>query len=183
MSGMAQVGVGGNADYDIDYLTPKQYEIGGIEFANAENFDSRMILLVAGLQVGDKINIPGDHISTAIDNLWKQGMFEDVRITVTRIQGNVAFLKIILKERPKLSKFQFTGVSKGDADKLRKDMNITAGDVVTENLLQTSSNIIRTHYMEKGYTNIDVATAWSPTPWAARATASSSTTKSRPANA
>lgn len=158
LSSQAQVGIGGNTDYDIDYLTPKQYEIGGIEFDNAENFDSRMILLVAGLQVGDKINIPGDHISTAIDNLWKQGMFEDVRITVTRIQGNIAFLKIILKERPKLSKFSFTGVSSSDADKLRKDMKITAGDVVTENMLQSSCNIIRSHYIEKGYTNVDVKT-------------------------
>lgn len=158
----AQVGVGGNAEYDIDYLTPKQYEIGGIEFENAENFDTRMILLVAGLQVGDKINLPGDHVSTAIDNLWKQGMFEDVRITVTRIQGNVAFLKIILKERPKLSKFHFDGVDKGDADKLRKEMNIGVGDVVTENMLQTSCNVIRTHYMEKGYTNATVTTTLTP---------------------
>lgn len=158
----AQVGVGGNTDYDIDYLTPRLYEIGGIEFEGAENFDSRMILLIAGLQVGDKINIPGDHISTAIDNLWKQGMFEDVRITVTRIQGNIAFLKIILRERPKLSKFRFVGVDNSDAKKLREDMHVTTGDVVTENMLQTSANIIRTHYLEKGYSNVSVTTAMEP---------------------
>lgn len=158
----AQVGVGGNEDYDIDYLTPRQYEIGGIEFEGAENFDSRMVLLIAGLQVGDKINIPGDRISTAIDNLWKQGMFEDVRITVTRIQGNIAFLKIVLRERPKLSKFRFAGVDNSDAKKLREDMHVATGDVVTENMLQTSANIIRTHYMEKGYTNVDVTTTMEP---------------------
>ena len=156
----AQVGVGGN--YDIDYLTPKQYEIGGIEFENAERFDSRMILLVAGLQVGDRIAVPGDHISTAVDNLWKQGLFEDVKITVTRIQGNLIFLKIILKERPKMSRLRFEGVTKGDVDKLRKDINITAGDVVTENLLQTSANKIRSHYIQKGFTNVRVTAAMEP---------------------
>lgn len=156
----AQVGVGGN--YDIDYLTPKKYEIGGIEFDNAENFDSRMILLVAGLQVGDNISVPGDHISTAVDNLWKQGMFEDVKITVTRIQGNLIFLKIILKERPKMSKFRFQGVGKSDADKLRSDMKIGVGDVVTENMLQTAANKIRSHYIDKGYTNVKVATSTKP---------------------
>ncbi len=153
---MAQIGIGSTPNYDIDYLTPKQYEIGGIEFENAENFDSRMILLIAGLQVGDKINIPGDKISTAIDNLWKQGMFEDVRITVTRLQGNVAFLKIILKERPKLNVFSFSGINKGDDKKLREEIRITTGDVVTENMLQTSANIIRSFYIERGYTNCEV---------------------------
>ncbi len=156
LSPMAQIGIGSNPSYDIDYLTPKQYEIGGIEFENAENFDSRMILLIAGLQVGDKISIPGDKISTAIDNLWKQGMFEDVRITVTRLQGNVAFLKIILKERPKLNVFSFSGINKGDDKKLREEIRITSGDVVTENMLQTSANIIRSFYIERGFTNCEV---------------------------
>ncbi|MDY5969520.1 MAG: outer membrane protein assembly factor BamA [Bacteroidales bacterium] len=156
----AQVGVGGN--YDIDYLTPKKYEIGGIEFENAENFDTRMILLVAGLQVGDNISVPGDRISTAVDNLWKQGMFEDVKITVTRIQGSLIFLKIILTERPKMSKFRFTGVGKSDSEKLRNTLKISAGDVVTENMLQTSVNKIRSHYIEKGFSNVKVTPGTEP---------------------
>lgn len=158
----AQVVVGGNPAYDIDYLTPKEYEIGGIEFENAEHFDHRMILMVAGLQVGDRISVPGDKISTAIDNLWKQGMFEDIKITITRIQGKMVFLKIILQERPKLSKFAIRGVSGDDAKKLRDDINVTAGDIVTENMLQTSTNIIRSFYFEKGYTNAEVATSLTP---------------------
>lgn len=156
----AQVVIG--EKYDIDYLTPKQYEIGGIEFENAEHFDSRMILMVAGLQVGDKISVPGDRISTAIDNLWKQGMFEDVKITCTRIQGNNVFLKIILRERPRLSKFALRGVSGDDANKIKEDMHIQSGDVVTENLLQTSSNIIKGYYLEKGFTNVAVETTTEP---------------------
>lgn len=154
----AQVVVGGDMEYDIDYLTPKRYEIGGISAEGADNLDSRMIYLVAGLQVGDKINVPGDKISTAVDNLWKQGLFEDVRIAVTRIQGNQIFLKIILKERPKLAKFSFNGIKKGDDQKLREEMNIAVGDVVTENLLLNSCNKIRSYYVEKGYSNCVVTT-------------------------
>ena len=154
----AQVAIGNEQAYNIDYLTPRQYEIGGIEFENAEHFDTRMILMVAGLQVGDKISVPGDRISTAIDNLWRQGLFEDVRITVTRIQSNMVFLKIILRERPKMSRFSFQGISGDDAEKLKKDMHISAGDVVTENMLQTSTNIIRSYYLEKGFSNVGVET-------------------------
>ena len=60
----AQTVVGGG--YDLDYLTPKTYEIGGITFEGAENFDSRVVQLIAGLQVGDKIVLPGDKVSAAI---------------------------------------------------------------------------------------------------------------------
>lgn len=155
-AGRAQVAIG---DYDIDYLTPKQYEIGGITFSGAESYDTRMILLVAGLQVGDKIQVPGDKISTAIDRLWKQGLFEDIQIYVTRIQGNNIFLEIALKSRPKMSRFEILGVKKSDVDKLREEMKIVAGDVVTENMLTTSRNRIRAYFIEKGYTNIDVSTS------------------------
>ena len=154
----AQVTIGGDSNYDIDDLTPKQYEIGGITFSGADHFDHRMILLVAGLQVGDVIKVPGDKLATAIDNLWKQGLFEDIKILVTRIQGDKIFLEIALKGRPKLSKFKFTGVKKNDADKLRDEMKIAVGDVVTENLLTTSKNKILSYYIEKGYTNVEVET-------------------------
>ena len=154
----AQVVVGGEEEYDFDYLTPKTYEIGGIAFEGAEKFDTRVVQLVAGLQVGDRIKIPGDKISSAIENLWKQGMFEDVQIRVSRIQGNIAFLKIVLKERPRLERFRFTGVKKGEDKKLREEIKLVTGDVVTENLLRTSTNKIKGFYIGKGFTRVQVET-------------------------
>ena len=72
----AQQVISGGASVDIDYLTPRTYEIGGITVEGADNLDVRMVQLIAGLKVGDQILVPGDKISTAIDKLWKQGMFE-----------------------------------------------------------------------------------------------------------
>lgn len=158
----SQVVVGGNEEYDFDYLTPKTYEIGGITFEGAENFDTRVVQLVAGLQVGDKVRIPGDKISGAIENLWKQGMFDDVQIRVTRLQGNLAFLSIVLKERPRMLKFAFTGVKKGEDKKLREEIQIKTGDVVTENMLRTSSNRIKTYFIDKGFTRVEVTPSTEP---------------------
>ena len=152
----AQTVVGIDDGYDLDYLTPKTYEIGGITFEGADNFDTRVVQLVAGLQVGDRLRIPGDKISAAVDNLWKQGMFEDVQICVSRIQGNIIFLKIILKERPRMERFSFTGVRKGEADKLRNEIKLATGEVVTENMLRTSVNKIKGFYIDRGYTRVDV---------------------------
>ena len=153
---VAQRVVGSEEIYNLDYLTPKSYEIGGITFEGAGNFDTRVVQLIAGLHVGDRIKIPGDKISAAVDNLWKQGMFEDVQINISRMQGGIVFLNIVLKERPRLDGFRFVGVKKGDQEKLRKEMNISTGDVVTENLLRTSSNKIRSFYIDKGYTRVEV---------------------------
>lgn len=159
----AQVVVGGESTRDIDYLTPKEYEIGGIQLEGADRLDRRMVILVSGLQIGQTVRVPGDNkLCSAIDNLWKQGLFEDVQIVATRFQGNLVFLKIILKERPKLSKFKFNGIKKGDADKLREEMKIAVGDVVTENLLTTSKNKILSYYAEQGYSNVQVDPVMEP---------------------
>lgn len=151
----AQIVVG-NQEYDIDYLTPKVYEIGGITFSGAENYDTRMILLIAGLQVGDEVRVPSDKLANAVDRLWKQGLFEDVQIYVTRIQDNKIFFEIELRSRPKLAGFEFHGVKKNEVDKIKEEMKIAAGDVVTENLLTNSKNKIRAYYLGKGYTNVKV---------------------------
>ena len=158
----AQIVVGGNngGDYDIDYLTPKKYEIGGITIEGADNLDQRMVLMVAQLHVGDIVQIPGDKISGAIDKLCKQGLFEYFKIRVTNIQNDLVFLNIELVGRPKLSKFKFIGVKKSDADKLRENLGLMVGDVVTENLLVTSKNKIVSYYLDKGYNTatVDVST-------------------------
>ena len=73
--GIAQIVVG-SQEYDIDYLTPKTYEIGGITFSGAENYDTRMILLVAGLQVGDNIQVPVKFVES------RQGLIQDILFAI-----------------------------------------------------------------------------------------------------
>ena len=59
----AQIELGGQ-DIDIDYLTPKQYEIAAIDIEGSDNLDNRMVLLVSGLHVGDRVRVPGDKVSS-----------------------------------------------------------------------------------------------------------------------
>ena len=159
---ISQQVISGGATYDVDYLTPKKYEIGGITIDGGEHLDNRMIQLVSGLKVGDQILVPGDKLSSAIDKLWQQGMFEDIQVTAPRIQDNLIFLNIKLSQRPRLSKFQFKGVKKNDVDKIREEVKLVVGDVVTENLMTTSANLIKAHYIQKGYHNVEVNTITIP---------------------
>lgn len=76
---------------DIDYAKPKKYEIGGITVSGVKYLDNNALVMLSGLSVGDIIQIPGDAITRAIQNLWKQGLFENVKITATRIQNDLIF--------------------------------------------------------------------------------------------
>ena len=67
--------------------TPREYEIGPIRIVGADNFDHQAIKVVAGLRQGQKITTPGDQISTAIRNLWKEELFSDIAIDLDKEIG------------------------------------------------------------------------------------------------
>ena len=152
-SAQAQVGLG---ELEIDYRSPREFTVGGVTVTGARNLDSKAIVLFSGLSVGETITIPGEEISKAIKNLWKQKLFENIKISVTELKGSEIFLNIELTERARLSRFRFDGISKGEAENLREKINLIRGTIVNENLLTNTSNIIKEHYREKGYLDVSV---------------------------
>ncbi|MCD4790197.1 MAG: BamA/TamA family outer membrane protein [Bacteroidales bacterium] len=154
VSGHAQISIG---DLDeIDYADPKKYEIGGITVTGVKYLDNNVLIMLSGLSVGDQINIPGEEISKAIHNLWDQGLFENVIISATKVQGNLIFLNIDLAERPRMSTFSFGGIKKSEADNIRDEIKLSSGEVVTDNLLIRTENRIKKHYNDKGYLDAEV---------------------------
>jgi outer membrane protein insertion porin family len=97
---------------------------------------------------------PGKTSHKSIRKLWGQGLFENIGMYITDIQGDKVFLELMLKERPRLSKFSFKGVNKTEADNLREKVKITRGDVVTENLLMSARHRIKVHYRDKGFLDV-----------------------------
>ena len=150
----SQVEIGDDEILNLD--SPREYEIGGVSVTGVKNFDTQAILLYAGLDEGEKVVIPGEKISKAIQNLWDQNLFEDIVISVTEIEGNLVYLNIHLTERPRLSRFRFEGVSKGDADKLREKIQLVRGNVVNENLIASTRQKVRQHFVDKGRLKTEV---------------------------
>ena len=142
----------------LDYSAPKTYEIGGIMVNGADHLNNNTLISISGLEVGEKIKIPGDNITSAITKLWKQGLFADVNITIEKIDGEVVFLNIDLKEHSRLSKFKFKGkkVSKSDVTTLKEDLKLMRGKVLTQNLINNSINKIKKFYINKGFYNVTV---------------------------
>ncbi|MCD6091221.1 MAG: BamA/TamA family outer membrane protein [Bacteroidales bacterium] len=141
---------------DLNYEKPKSYNIESIEVSGIEYLDQNALIIISGLTIGKEINIPGDDIAIAIRKLWKQGLFEDISISVIDIRDNNISLNIQLKERPRLSSFNFQGISKSHKETLREKSKLVSGDVVTENLIIRTKEIIEGFFVEKGFYNTEV---------------------------
>ncbi|UOG75448.1 outer membrane protein assembly factor BamA [Hymenobacter tibetensis] len=135
---------------------PKRYELGGITISGARYLDSNTLIGLTGLRVGDPISLPGEEIGKAIRKVWEQGILGDVSVSVTRIDGNRIFLDFNLKERPRLSKFEFSGIGKSQADDLKNKIKLIRGKVVTDALLSNTRTQVRKFYTNKGFLDAKV---------------------------
>ncbi|MBN2682601.1 MAG: BamA/TamA family outer membrane protein [Bacteroidales bacterium] len=140
----------------IDYTSPKEYEIGGITISGVQHLDHNVLTHLSGLKTGDKVTVPGTDITNAVKKLWKQDLFSNVKISATKIIGDVIFLDIFLVERPRLSRFSFTGVKRSEADDLREQIKFVKGKPITDNVLNNAKNTIKAHFVDKGYRNVEV---------------------------
>ena len=151
---IAQTGI--NSEENIKYSEPKEYEIGGITVNGIQYLDPTVLIHLSGIQVGDVIMIPGDEITKAVEKLWEQGLFSEVKISLTKTIGNKAFLEIYLSERPRLSKFSFKGIKRSEADDLREQIKLIKGSQVTENVLMNTKQIILAYFIDKGFLNAEI---------------------------
>jgi outer membrane protein insertion porin family len=155
LSSMAQINIGDDLS-KISYEHPVEYYIAGIDVEGIKYFDKNVIIMLSQLELGKRVKVPGDEITQAIRKLWAQGLFDDIKISATKIEGNKIYLKIYVQERPRLSKFSFDGIRKSEADDIREKINLTRGDVVTDHLMIRTTNIIKDYYADKGFLNAEV---------------------------
>lgn len=151
----AQIIVGGDTPdgpVKIDYSSPKTYEVGGITSSGTAPLDQRLLMF----HVGDIIEVPGEKISKSIKNLWNTGLYEDVEITATRVQGDLIFLDVRLEDRARLIAFGFKGTTKSEENDLREKLGISQGNIVNDNMKITCQNIIRNYFIDKGFYSCEV---------------------------
>jgi outer membrane protein insertion porin family len=153
---LGQIQVSEDVDFEVDYSNPRELEIGGITVTGIKFLDVKVLQTLSGLKVGDKVMVPGDDFSQAIESLWKQGLLSDMKIIATKITGDVIFLELRLKEIPRLSRFSFKGVTKSEADKLRERIKLVTGKIITKNLVMSTKNEISKFFIDKGFLDVAV---------------------------
>ena len=136
--------------------TPKKYEIAEIKVEGVDNYEDYILLGISGLSVGQTISVPGDEITAAIKNYWKHGLFSDARIEAEKIVGNKIYLKIILRQRPRIVNVEYFGVKKNEKKDLETKLNLVKGSQITPNLIDRAKLIIKRHFDDKGFKNAEV---------------------------
>ncbi len=140
----------------VDYSNPKEYEIAEFLISGVQVIDKNMIQSMAGINVGDKITIPGDEVTKIVKKFWNHGLFSDVKFNITKIEGDKVFIDLYLKERPRLSKVDYEGVKKSELSDLKEKLKLRSGSQVTDDVISSIRTIITKHYIDKGYYNVKI---------------------------
>ena len=129
---------------------PKEYTIRSIKVTGVFFRDTAIVVSISGLQPGDKILHPGgDEFPKAIQNLWKQKLFSNVEIFVTRVDGENIDIEINVMERPRLGNYKFKGVKKTEEEELIGKIGLAKQTIVTENTLRNADEVIKKYFGEK----------------------------------
>ena len=139
-----------------NYMSPGDYVIDGITISGVKYLDTNALIGLSGLRVGQEITIPGDRITSAVQKLWDQGLFSDIRITITKIEDDKVYLDIFFQERPRLSSLKINGIRKSETQDLIDKIGLPNGSQVTAFILNNTEKIIKDHYVEKGFLNVTV---------------------------
>lgn len=140
----------------VDYSEPREYEVAGVTVTGVQGLDPLVLATMSGLNVGSKVQVPGDQLSKVVDNFWRQGLFSDVKVVVSRIEGEKIWFEIQLKERPRISDWEFVGFSKAAIKDLKDPLNLKKELQVTESLMQSLERVVKKHYSDKGYMNAEL---------------------------
>ncbi|MBK8140701.1 MAG: outer membrane protein assembly factor [Chitinophagaceae bacterium] len=143
----------------------KEYTIAEVNITGIRYLDTSIVYSIANLQPGDKFVHPGaDVFGKAISNLWRQKLFSNVQIYVTRIDGDKVWLEINLQERPRLGSYKFIGIKKSEEEDILGKITLTKQTIITENTRRELTEKITGHFSEKGYRNVKVKIEESPDP-------------------
>lgn len=150
------IATGQTEDKYVNYLYPEEYTVAGITVSGVRFLDPNALIGISGLRIGQKVEVPGEQITAAVRKLWDQGLFSDVRITVTGREGENIWFDIYLQERPRLSSLRFEGIKKSEESDLKDKLSLPNGSQVTAHLLNRAERTIMNHYIEKGFLNTRV---------------------------
>ncbi|MDE5852306.1 MAG: outer membrane protein assembly factor BamA, partial [Alistipes sp.] len=127
-----------------------------IDIHGVKYLDPNTLKSSAGLIEGDSIYLPSDFIPNAIQRLWSQSVFSDVKIGAD-VEDDDLDLHVFLKERPRIYNWDFEGVSKGKKKDLLEKLKLKPGrNTLSDYIIDKNKKLIKAYWVEKGFRNAEV---------------------------
>ncbi len=151
----AQQGAG---DVEVDYNNPKKYIVGGVKIDGVQYYSAEQIRQIVAMQEGMEVTVPSEAMSNIVDRLWAQRYFEDVSVSIDSLvpTRDTAYFKVHITERPRVSRWLYSGVRNGEQKELEERLNLRRGGEFSDYVAKTSTDIIKRFYREKGFYNVKV---------------------------
>ncbi len=154
------LGYAQESDYDsmpvIDYKKGQDLIIKDVQVSGIKYLDKNILVSLSGLNPGKTITFPSDEVTNAVQKLWDQGLFSDVKISILEIIGDSVNLDIYLQERHRLSELEIFGMKKGKVNDLKEDLELKRGMQVNENLLNNTERVIKNYLYDKKFLNAKI---------------------------
>lgn len=138
----------------VDYSrTPRELIVGGITVSGVSNYDDYLLIGLSGLQVGDRVTIPGDQITKAIRRYWRNGLFSNVAIDLDSVVHDSAYLHIRLTQRPRISEINYKGLKKSEREDMENKLGLVKEGQLTPNTIDRAKILAKKYFDDKGYKN------------------------------
>ena len=129
----------------------KIYKVLGISVEGNVTSDASAVMLTSGLRTGDEIAVPGDATQRAITKLWALRLFSDVEILIDREVGDGVFLKIRVKEYPRLERITINGNDEFSTEDLEGKIGLIKGQILRPVDFNRIQRRLLKSYEEEGY--------------------------------
>ena len=146
----------------------KKYYIANIDVTGVEGtmYEDQKFTLVgfSGLSKGQQIQIPGEELSDVVKKFWKHGLFSDIKILQTKVEGDSVWLELRLTDRPRVSDIRFIGMKKGEQEEIEKKLGVVKGNQITPPQISRAEIIIKSFFSDKGFGDAEVRIMQRPDP-------------------
>ncbi|TFH38864.1 MAG: hypothetical protein E4G95_02570, partial [Bacteroidia bacterium] len=132
------MGLSQEAEKIMDYSYPDDYIIGNITVSGIRFLDPNAIIGISGLRKYMQVSVPGEKMTQAVEKLWDQGLFSDVKLRITETRSDTIFLEIYLSERPRISSVQYFGMKKSESQDIVEKVNLLNGSQVTDHVINNT---------------------------------------------
>ena len=102
----------------IDYARPVTKTIAGVTITGAQGYDQEVLLGYTGLNVGDRIEIPGVATTAVVQQFTRNGAFANARVLVTKYAGDKVWLEVQLEQHPRIASVTYHNIKKSEQEDL-----------------------------------------------------------------
>jgi len=132
----------------------------GVAVKGNRSLSESSIKIQSGLIEGKRVTF--EDISGAIQKLWKLKIFSDVQIYADRVTDAGIFLIIEVDEYPRLAKYALKGNKKIREDKIKEEINLLPGKVLSPHVISETVRKIRALYEKDGFFLVEIEPETTP---------------------